>query len=168
MVPDQDGLTEHRRRCSVIKRCSDHEDAVTAPSQPQQSDGFMFHIQQPHALTHLPTHLHSSSMTTPVSHTCDFTSVFQIMSDWKLTPASEHGTCSETQTGTLAFYTCQMVREENRSRTLLAVGTSDTHALEKSFSGGSTNPLTENTQTCSAAVPGHRELSPSIGNKSRP
>lgn len=126
------------------------------------------HIQQPHALTHLPTHLHSSSMTTPVSHTCDFTSVFQIMSDWKLTPASEHGTCSETQTGTLAFYTCQMVREENRSRTLLAVGTSDTHALEKSFSGGSTNPLTENTQTCSAAVPGHRELSPSIGNKSRP
>lgn len=89
------------------------------------------HIQQPHALTHLPTHLHSSSMTTPVSHTCDFTSVFQIMSDWKLTPASEHGTCSETQTVTLAFYTCQMVREENRSRTLLAVGTSDTHALEK-------------------------------------
>lgn len=126
------------------------------------------HIQQPHALTHLPTHLHSSSMTTPVSHTCDFTSVFQIMSDWKLTPASEHGTCSETQTGTLSFYTCQMVREENRScrdQRHACAGESRHH---QSFSGGSTNPLTENTQTCSAAVPGHRELSPSIGNKSRP
>lgn len=88
------------------------------------------HIQQPHALTHLPTHLHSSSMTTPVSHTCDFTSVFQIMSDWKLTPAPEHGTCSETQTVTLAFYTCQMVREE-QEQDVTHWQTSDTHALEK-------------------------------------